>query len=60
MRPVEHWFRALLGACCGVVLWWAVVEVLGGDQDAWWAVMGRVFFAMGGLSAGDRPRSRRD
>ncbi|MEV7189563.1 hypothetical protein [Kitasatospora sp. NPDC093102] len=59
-RGIKHWFWAVLGGCCGLALWWAVVKVLGGDQDAWWAIMGRVFFVMGGLSAGDRLRARRD
>ncbi|WP_316526856.1 hypothetical protein [Kitasatospora brasiliensis] len=57
-RPIEHWFWGVVGACCGIALWWAVVELLGGDQDAWWAVMGRVFSVTGGLAAGDRLRSR--
>ncbi|MFE6050825.1 hypothetical protein ACFQ6N_08730 [Kitasatospora sp. NPDC056446] len=55
---MKRWVWGAVGGCCGLGLWWAVVEVSGGDQGAWWAVLGRVWTVMAGIAAADRVAAR--
>ncbi|WP_224281341.1 hypothetical protein [Streptomyces sp. LS1784] len=55
---MRHWVWRAVGGCCGLGLWWVVVEVTGADQDAWWAVMGRIPSVMAGMAAVDRAIAR--
>ncbi|MGW7448335.1 hypothetical protein [Kitasatospora sp. NPDC054795] len=56
---MRRWVWGVVGGCCGLGLWWAVVELSGADQDARWAVMGRVPSVMAGMAAADRVLARR-
>ncbi|MFE4398663.1 MULTISPECIES: hypothetical protein [Streptomycetaceae] len=53
-----RWVWGVAGGCCGLGLWWAVLEAAGAGHDAWWAVAGRVLAVTGGVAAADRVRGR--
>ncbi|MFG2909956.1 hypothetical protein ACGF13_33480 [Kitasatospora sp. NPDC048286] len=49
-----RWVWGVVGGCCGLGLWWGLVEVTVADQDVWWAVIGRVPAVLAGMAAADR------
>ncbi|MFE4976684.1 hypothetical protein ACFRAR_31850 [Kitasatospora sp. NPDC056651] len=55
---MKRWVWGVLGGCCGLGLWWGVLEVSGADHDVWWAIAGRVLSVTGGMAAADRLRAR--